>query len=104
YRLTPDNERTLTQFEAPEVSLPLRTNNLGLRRDSRTEVEKPVGRARVLVLGDSQTEGLVRNRDTYTAVLEESLVTEGAAAEVLNAGASGYSPLLKYLWLRERGA
>lgn len=102
YRLTPDFSRSLTEIAATETVLRLSTNNLGLRRDQPTAVHKPAGTARVLVLGDSQTEGIVENRDGYPALLESSLAVNGAV-EVLNAGVSGYSPLLEYLWLREWG-
>ena len=38
-----------------------RTNELGLRRDFATAIPKPHGLRRVLVLGDSQTDGYVAN-------------------------------------------
>ena len=105
YRLTPQFTRVLTQFEAPDWKLVLKTNNLGLRRDTDTTTAKPPGTLRVLVLGDSQTEGIVENRFTYPSILEESLQTHAAGkVEVLNAGVSGYSPLLELLWLQEWGA
>jgi len=102
YRLTPNFARTLQGFGMP--SMKLATNDLGLRRDAPTSVVKPAGTQRVLVLGDSQTEGIVENADTYAAVLEQRLGAGGKGRiEVLNAGVSGYSPLLEVLWLREWG-
>lgn len=105
YRLTPDFSRTLQAFGSSDPGLRLATNNLGLRRDGDTTIAKPEGTTRVLVLGDSQTEGIVENADTFAAVLETRLAARGGAkVEVLNGGVSGYSPLLEYLWLREWGA
>lgn len=97
YRLTPSFTRTVTLFEAPGGELRLATNDRGLRRDQPTTVAKAPGTKRVLVVGDSQTEGIVDNADTFSARLEELL-----GAEVLNAGVSGYSPLLELLALDER--
>lgn len=102
YRLTPDFTRTLEGLGIPTMRLA--TNDLGLRRDTPTALAKPAGTTRVLVLGDSQTEGIVENSHTYSSVLEERLAAAGMGPlEVLNAGVSGYSPLLEYLWLREWG-
>lgn len=112
YVLTPHFSRVVPILEHAGASVLFRTNNLGLRRDDDTSIVKPAGTARVLVLGDSQTEGMVSNDESYSAGLERALnATESEAAkreahrvEVLNAAVSGYSPLLEYLWLRERGS
>lgn len=112
YVLTPRFSRVVPILEHAGASVLFRTNNLGLRRDDDTSIVKPAGTARVLVLGDSQTEGMVSNDESYSAGLERALnATESEAAkreahrvEVLNAAVSGYSPLLEYLWLRERGS
>ena len=80
-----------------------RTSGYGLRRDSEISVAKPPGVIRVLVLGDSQTDGQVENDETYPARLEQLMVARGQAVEVLNAGVTGYSPQQEYLWYRERG-
>lgn len=91
----------------PDGSRDLRTNNLGLRADAPTAIEKPAGVTRVLVLGDSQTDAYVANRDSWPMVLEGSL--DGAPGgggrrfEVLNAGVVGYAPMHEYLWWRLRG-
>lgn len=106
YVMTPGFARVLESIEHPAGQVTLRANNLGLRRDSDTPVEKPAHTIRVLVLGDSQTEGIVDNRDTYSTRLEGLLNRSrrgGRTVEVLNAAVSGYSPLLEYLWLRHRG-
>lgn len=96
YRLTPD---------FPDTGGPRRTDDLGLRRDGPTALVKAAGVTRILVLGDAQTEGAVDNEATFAARLEKALRgREGGAVEVLDAGVRGYSPLLEYLWLRDRGS
>jgi lysophospholipase L1-like esterase len=83
-----------------------RTNELGLRRDIATAIPKPHALRRVLVLGDSQTDGYVANPESFSALLEASL--RGAlatdAVEVLNAGVSGYSPVQEKAWYETHGA
>ncbi|MBI1813693.1 MAG: SGNH/GDSL hydrolase family protein [Deltaproteobacteria bacterium] len=104
YVLAPQHAQTIPVVEHTNGDVVRRTNNLGLRRDSDTAVDKPPGTCRILLLGDSQTEGVVNNAETYAARLEQGERERGAAnVEILNAAVSGYSPLLEYLWLRERG-
>lgn len=72
-------------------------NSLGLR-DEEAELEKKEKR-RILMLGDSFTEGTgVKQEETFSVLLEKAL-----GIEVVNAGVSGYSTLQEYLWLKERG-
>lgn len=73
-------------------------NSLGLR-DREISDAKAAGVKRILLLGDSFTEGTgVKQEETFSAVLEREL-----GIEVINAGVSGYSTLHEYLWLKERG-
>jgi len=97
-----------TRTEYPQGYKELRTNNLGLRADADTSIEKPAGTYRVLVLGDSQTEGYVENRDGWPAMVGRWLNQPderrgGDAVEVLNAGVITYSPMNEYLWWRLYG-
>ncbi len=106
YVLAPDHAQIIPVVEHTNGDVVRRTNNLGLRRDSDTAIDKPPGTCRILLLGDSQTEGIVNNAESYAARLEHLENERDASArpvEVLNAAVSGYSPLLEYLWLRERG-
>jgi hypothetical protein len=108
--------------EHPSGHLVFRTNNLGLQQDEDVPIEKPQGVFRVLVLGDSMTEGIVHNCETYSSLLETKLNEEerarGKSTEdlqahklasvhlefhVLNAGVGGYSTLQEYLWLKVYG-
>jgi hypothetical protein len=58
----------------------------------------------VLALGDSETEGFeVRQEFTYSAVIERWLNSHGAAAEVINAGVSGYGTAEALAFLENEG-
>ena len=72
------------------------TNNLGFREDEPTLVEKRA--YRILVTGDSHTEGAVLNAESYANSLEarlnRALDPTGASrpVEVINAGVGGTGP------------
>jgi hypothetical protein len=84
--------------------VPYRTNALGLReRDLATP--KPPGTLRVLMLGDSFTEGGgLADADTVPRRVEAALRPGCPRLEVVNAGIASYSPILEFLLLREVGA
>jgi hypothetical protein len=116
--LRPDRNQSFDWPEHPDGRVTFRTNNLGFREDRPTQVEK--SGPRVLVLGDSHTEGQVNNDENVAHVLERLLQEQpperaapaGAALpaaprfEVLNAGVGGTGPheylggLRKHLDLR----
>jgi hypothetical protein len=78
----------------------LSSSSRGIRGGSEPSYEKPPGRTRVLVFGDSFTFGHdVGDRETYAAVLEELL----PGHEVLNFGVHGYGHDQMLLYLREEG-
>jgi lysophospholipase L1-like esterase len=83
----------------PEWQVYTTINSHGLR-DREIPYERQ-GAFRILVLGDSFTEGLqVPVERTFSKLLEQRLGGPGAPVEVLNAGVSGYgtdSELLYYL-------
>lgn len=85
----------------------LQTNNRGLREDQDTITPKPPDVFRVLVLGDSQTDGLVNNNESWPHALEQMLneqrLRSGRRFEVLNAGVITYQPIQEYLWWRVYG-
>ncbi len=76
------------------------TNSLGCRHPREVEVPKPYGIKRVLVMGDSFTEGY-RYEDTIAPRLGKRLSEEFVAEqfEVINCGCTTYSPLVHYLRL-----
>jgi lysophospholipase L1-like esterase len=88
--------------EHPAGGFWLRTNSLGLREDR--ELADPPAEWRVLVTGDSHTEGVCENAETFANLLEAELARRsGRSTEVLNA-ASGAHTVLNYFgtWLRLR--
>lgn len=93
----------------PEWRVPYAINSWGLR-DREYPAGKPPGTVRILALGDSHIEGFgVRIEDTVVKRLEAALNAPGGPRrpavryEVLNGGSAAYSPLLEYLFLRQRG-
>lgn len=76
-------------------------NDLGLRGPVPT-TPRPVGRERILVLGDSTYFGHgVADDETFPAQLEGRLAAAGLAAEVVNGGVPGYSTEQSRLLLDE---
>jgi lysophospholipase L1-like esterase len=102
FRLRPnlDLERT----DNPRI-FGLRTNALGLR-GGEVEVEKPVGRTRVIAVGDSCTFGSgAATPETYPALLERRLreMRPDMRIEVVNAGVPGFSSFQALRWLETEG-
>ena len=88
------------------IRYPLRTNSLGFRDATARVVPLHGGTPRLLLIGDSFTEGLgVPFEETYAGVLGRRLA--GCGIEVLNAGVMSYSPSIYYrklaYWLDEAG-
>ena len=80
-------------------------NSLGLR-DREYSIGKPSYATRILMVGDSFTEGIgVEASETFSKVLEGLLNDTGAKTkyEVINAGVGSYSPLPEYLYLKTAG-
>jgi lysophospholipase L1-like esterase len=80
-------------------------NSLGLR-DREVSRAKPPGTRRILLLGDSFTEGNgVEAAETFAARLQALVDAAGTGGrwEVINAGVGSYSPLLEYLYLKNGG-
>jgi lysophospholipase L1-like esterase len=74
-------------------------NEFGFRGSPRT-IEKPANRRRILVLGDSFTEGVqVGDRDLFTARMEMA----DPELEVINTGVGGYGTVQQYLYLKSEG-
>ena len=78
------------------------TNSQGLRADRDYSVAKPPGVTRIVVVGDSHTEGVLENEHTYPAQLEQLLNADGGHYEVLNGGVKRYSPYQSYLRLEHQ--
>jgi lysophospholipase L1-like esterase len=86
-------------LDYPGGKFVVRTNNLGMREDDDVLAAKPG--TRVLILGDSQTAGMVPNHESFANVLEASLGEQSSQViEILNAGAGGSNPY-SYLGMLE---
>jgi lysophospholipase L1-like esterase len=80
-------------------------NAQGCRHATDLAVPKSAGVTRILVLGDSFTEGAFNNlEDTAAARLQKALeqTNPGQRYEVVNCAFSAYSPILHYIRLRDQ--
>lgn len=98
------HHRLRANFTGIVAGVPFQTNSLGLR-DREYARPKPAGVFRILMLGDSFTEGGgLPLEDTVAKGVETRLGQRGCSAhEVVNAGVPSYSPILEYLLLKELG-
>lgn len=84
-------ERIYPWPEHPSRKVILKTNNLGFREDQDTALEKAEGVTRILVGGDSHTDGVVNNRESFPNLLENLLnESQRSGYEVLNGGVGHY--------------
>jgi hypothetical protein len=77
--------------EHPDGGFTMRTNGAHLREDD--EISETAPDLRILVTGDSHTDGVCNNSESYTNVLERQLreAYPGKRVEALNAGHGGFS-------------
>ena len=77
--------------EHPEGGWKMRTNSVGMRRDSEPAASTPD--LRVLVVGDSHVDGICNNSENLCAIAEAELESkyQGAVVEVLNGARGGHS-------------
>jgi len=80
-----------------EIRYRLITNSLGFKDGSTRTVPLKADARRILLIGDSFTEGLgAPYEDTFTAMLNREAVKRGQKIEFLNAAAVSYSPVIYY--------
>lgn len=78
---------------------PFFTNSLGLRDKAARKIDKESGKRRLLIIGDSHTEGVdLPFEDTFAGIL--SKMGDSVDTEVLNAAVISYSPKIYYLKLK----
>lgn len=82
--------------EIPGGYVRIATNNLGFRENDATVREKESD-FRVIVFGDSHTDGVANNEDTFPNIAEERLRSQNLDVEVINAGVMTYSPYQQLL-------
>ena len=99
----PDLNARRSFKEHPKGAWTMRTNSLGMRRD--TEVQNTSPDLRVLVVGDSHVDGICNNSENLCAVAETSLqqAHPGRNIEVLNCARGGHS-MWNYLGVIEKHA
>jgi len=90
FRYRPSMRGYVDWAERDGGGFPKVTNSLGLREDGELPPDRDL---LVLVTGDSHTDGLCANGESFANRLEAQLATHrpGRVVEVLNAGVSGYS-------------
>jgi hypothetical protein len=80
------------------------TNSLGYRDTREWKDERSPGVGRILVLGDSHTQGFECRQDhTYAAILEKRLRAMGQSTEVFNCGVSGFGTAEQLVFLEQEG-
>ena len=100
-RLIPNSTFWHTSIDG---SWQFRVNGQGFRDDEDYEFSKPLGRRRVLVLGDSHTQGFeARQEAIFPKVLERRLRARGVDAQVLNTGISGFGTAEQLMFLEHEG-
>jgi lysophospholipase L1-like esterase len=101
YRYRPRLRRVIPFAERPEGEWVFRTNSAGLREDVELAERRPD--LRVVVAGDSQTEGVCSNDESWPNLLEAGLAraAPGRRVEVLNTGKAGYH-VYNYLGVLEK--
>ena len=93
-----------TQGEHPDGTIIVRRNRASFREDDDTPVAKPRGMNRIVVLGDSHTDGICWNPESFANQLESLLnsnADRSAEFDVINAGHSTFSPYQEW-WIYER--
>jgi len=81
-----------------------KTNSGGFRGDYDVDYPKGEGVVRVLVLGDSHTQGYEANQnETFSFVLERYLRDGGVEADVINSGVSGFGTAEELVFLENEG-
>lgn len=98
----PFRTTTVSTDEHSSGSIIIKRNNCGFREDADTPISKPEGTFRILVLGDSHTDGVCLNTESYANLLEADLNASdlGQKFDVINAGQVTFSPYQEW-WLYE---
>jgi lysophospholipase L1-like esterase len=85
------------------MGVAVRTNSRGLR-DREFDFERTPGTRRVLMLGDSLTEGWgVPYEDTFSKRIERMYAERGSKAEVINTGVGNYNTIQEVAYFLAEG-
>jgi hypothetical protein len=90
----PDAKRDIKWPEHPSGRILMKTNNLGFRNDSPTLVKKLPETIRIIITGDSHTDGVIYNSESVASRLKEMLELKHPEInyEILNAGNGYFGP------------
>lgn len=90
----PNVIREFAWEEHPEGKIEMKTNNIGLRNNYDTKVQKDKNQFRVVVTGDSHIDGVLNNNQSVAFFLEKGLNNQYPERknEVLNAGNGYFGP------------
>jgi hypothetical protein len=90
----PNVARDFKWLEHPLGKIVMKTNNMGFRNDESTEINKLSGTERIIITGDSHTDGVIYNSESVAARLKDMLQIEYPEKkfEVLNAGNGYFGP------------
>jgi hypothetical protein len=83
--------RIVNWREHPAGSFRKYYNNLGFGQYDSTAVQKKAGYRRILITGDSHTDGVVDVAENFCSLLQDTLSRMHGKTEVLNAGTGNYS-------------
>ena len=93
---------TTATFMTREWNVSVYINADGIRDDEIQD--KDNFDSRILMLGDSFTWGFgVEKEERFSELLEKKYLEEGRRVDVINTGTVSYSPVLEYLYLKEKG-
>ena len=100
----PNNKFRYQDDAKVEFDIQHRTNSFGLM-GPEISLEKANDVFRIILLGDSYTEALqVEEGKSFArrleSMLQQDFRVKGKSVEVLNAGVSGYSPIIQYLYFK----
>lgn len=79
--------------EHPKKDISFNTNSLGFRENREINPVKQEGVLRILVTGDSHTDGVVNNVESFPHLLEDQINRENGKVEIINGAVGGFSPL-----------
>ena len=85
--------KVITWKEHSKGAFEMITNNFGFRQQNNTLADKPANTIRILVTGDSHTDGVANDDELFTAILQQQLQHFDSTKnyEVLNGGTGFYS-------------
>ena len=88
-----NHERMIQWPEHSNGQFNMKTNNLGFKENEPTLLQKPANTYRIIVTGDSHTDGVVNNNESFPNRLEVALNKDSSIQtyEVLNGGTGFYS-------------